>query len=223
MTIRPTWTLAVVTSLLAGCGGSEPGEQRPAPNPLLHPEQFAEISPATFQVLFETSVGDFVVEVHREWAPLGADRFYNLVTAGYYDDTRIYRVVEGFMAQFGLNPNPYVNRAWKTQFIIDDPVARTHSRGTMTFAKRGLHTRTTEVFINYRDNTMLDTDGFAPFAEVVEGMVVVDAFYAEYGDGPPRGDGPYAAMAQARGNEYLDSDFPELTRIIRATIGIPSA
>ncbi len=223
MTIRPTWTLAVVTSLLAGCGGSEPGEQRPAPNPLLHPEQFAEISPATFQVLFETSVGDFVVEVHREWAPLGADRFYNLVTAGYYDDTRIYRVVEGFMAQFGLNPNPYVNQAWKTQFIIDDPVTRTNSRGTMTFAKGGLHTRTTEVFINYRNNTMLDTDGFAPFAEVVEGMVAADAFYAEYGDGPPRGDGPYAAMAQARGNEYLDSDFPELTRIIRATISIPSA
>ena len=127
------------------------------------------------------------------------------------------------MAQFGLNPNPYVNQAWKTQFIIDAPVTRTNSRGTMTFAKGGLHTRTTEVFINCRNNTMLDTDGFAPFAEVVEGMVVVDAFYAEYGDGPPRGDGPYAAMAQARGNEYLDSDFPELTRIIRATIGIPSA
>jgi len=135
VTIRPTWTLAVVTSLLAGCGGSEPGEQRPAPNPLLHPEQFAEISPATFQVLFETSVGDFVVEVHREWAPLGADRFYNLVTAGYYDDTRIYRVVEGFMAQFGLNPNPYVNQAWKTQFIIDDPVTRTNSRGTIRSPK----------------------------------------------------------------------------------------
>ena len=92
----------------------------------------------------------------------------------------------------------------------------------VTEAKGGLHTRTTEVFINYRDNKMLDSDGFAPFGKVIEGMQVVDSFYAEYGDGPPRGDGPYAAMAQARGNEYLDSDFPELTRIIRATIGIPS-
>ena len=218
---RQTLALAVFT-LLFGCGGSEPEEQRPVRNPLLRPEQFGEIAPATFQVLFETSVGDFLVEVHRDWGPLGADRFYNLVTAGYYDDTRIYRVVGDFMAQFGLNADPYVNQAWKTQFIIDDPVTQTNSRGAMTFAKGGLHTRTTEVFINYRDNKMLDADGFAPFGKVIEGMQVVDSFYAEYGDGPPRGDGPYAAMAQARGNEYLDSNFPELTRIIRATIGIPS-
>ena len=218
---RQTLALTVFT-LLFGCGGSEPGEQRPARNPLLRPEQFGEMAPATFQVLFETSVGDFLIEVHRDWAPLGADRFYNLVTAGYYDDNRIYRVVGDFMAQFGLNADPYVNQAWKTQFIIDDPVTQSNSRGTMTFAKGGLHTRTTEVFINYRDNQMLDSDGFAPFGEVIEGMQVVDSFYTDYGDGPPRGDGPYAAMAQARGNEYLDSDFPELTRIIRATIGILS-
>ena len=218
---RQTLALAVFT-LLFGCGGGEPEEQRPARNPLLRPEQFGEMAPATFQVLFETSVGDFLVEVHRDWAPLGSDRFYNLVAAGYYDDTRIYRVVGDFMAQFGLNADPYVNQAWKTQFIIDDPVTQTNSRGAMTFAKGGLHTRTTEVFINYRDNKMLDSDGFAPFGRVIEGMQVVDSFYAKYGDGPPRGDGPYAAMAQARGNEYLDTDFPELTRIIRATIGISS-
>ena len=166
--------------------------------------------------------GSFLVEVHRGWAPLGADRFYNLVTSGYYDDTRIYRVIGDFMAQFGLNADPYVNQAWKTQFILDDPVMESNSRGRMTFAKGGLHTRTTEVFINYRDNQMLDSDGFSPFGEVIEGMQVVDLFFGDYGDGPPRGDGPYAAMAQARGNEYLDSDFPELTRIIRATIVIPN-
>ena len=219
---RQTLALAMFIVLLLGCGGSEPEEQLPARNPLLSPEQFGEMAPATFQVQFETSAGNFLVEVHRDWAPLGADRFYNLVTSGYYDDTRIYRVIGDFMAQFGLNADPYVNQAWKTQFIIDDPVMQSNSRGRMTFAKGGLHTRTTEIFINYRDNQMLDSDGFAPFGEVIEGMQVVDSFFGDYGDGPPRGDGPYAAMAQARGNEYLDSDFPELTRIIRATIVVPN-
>ena len=209
-------------TLLVGCGGSEPEERLLVRNPLLSPEQFGETAPATFQVQFETSEGNFLVEAHRGWAPLGADRFYNLVTSGYYDDTRIYRVIGDFMAQFGLNADPYVNQAWKTQFILDDPVMESNSRGRMTFAKGGLHTRTTEVFINYRDNQMLDSDGFSPFGEVIEGMQVVDSFFSDYGDGPPRGDGPYAAMAQARGKEYLDSDFPELTRIIRATIVIPN-
>ena len=141
--------------LLFGCSGSEPGEQLPARNPLLRPEQFGGIAPATFQVRFETSVGNFLVKVHRDWAPLGADRFHNLVASGYYDDTRIYRVVQDFMAQFGLNADPYVNQAWKTQFIIDDPVIQSNSRGAMTFAKGGLHTRTTEVFINYKNGAML--------------------------------------------------------------------
>lgn len=206
-----------VIPLVAGCGAPEstPGQAR---NPLLRPASYDETAPADFAVRLETSAGDVVIEVHRDWAPLGADRFYNLVKGGFYDDVRVYRVVEGFMAQWGLNGDPYVNQAWKGEFIVDDPVTQQNSRGRVTFAKGGLHTRTTEVFINYRDNSTLDDDAFAPFGEVVEGMEVVDAFYAEYGDGPPRGDGPYAAMAQARGNEYLDADFPDLTRIIRATI-----
>jgi peptidyl-prolyl cis-trans isomerase A (cyclophilin A) len=171
-----------------------------------------------FRVRLDTSAGEVLIEVHREWAPIGADRFYNLVKGGFYDDARIYRVIAGFMAQFGLNSDPYVNQAWKSQFLVDDPVVETNTRGRVTFAKGGLHTRTTEIFISYKDNSALDADGFAPIGEVIEGMDVVDAMYADYGDGPPRGDGPYYAMAQARGNEYLDADFPELTRITRATI-----
>jgi peptidyl-prolyl cis-trans isomerase A (cyclophilin A) len=162
-----------------------------------------------------------VIEVHRSWAPLGADRFYNLVRGGYYDDTRVYRVVGGFMAQFGLSGDPYVNQAWKSQFVVDDPVVQSNTRGRVAFAKGGVHTRTTEVFVSYRDNSSLDAQGFTPFGEVVEGMDVVDGFHAAYGDGPPRGEGPYAAMVQARGNAYLDADFPELTHIVSAAIEAP--
>ena len=196
--IRHTLSLALLTSLLTSCGGDAPKEQVPARNPLLRPEQFAETAPPTFQVLFETSEGDFLIEVHRDWAPLGTDRFYNLVLAGYYDDTRIYRVVENFMAQFGLNGDPYINQAWKVQFIIDDPVVQTNSRGTVTFAKAGLHTRTTEVFINYRDNNMLDSDGFAPFGKVIKGMEVVDMIKRGEGSMPATEMGHPEGMALTR-------------------------
>ncbi|MDX1493519.1 MAG: peptidylprolyl isomerase [Longimicrobiales bacterium] len=221
--VAPVLTvLAAVLPLLAlaSCTGSAGGEED-APvqrNPLLRPDDFQETAPEEFQVTLETSEGDVVIQVYREWAPLGADRFYNLARSGFYDDTRIYRVVPGFMAQFGLNADPYVNQAWKREFLVDDPVVESNTRGRVAFAKGGRHTRTTEVFISYKDNSSLDDEGFAPFGEVVEGMDVVDSFYGAYGDGPPRGDGPYQAMAQARGNEYLDADFPELTRIIDVSV-----
>jgi len=209
---------ALATSVaIAACGG-EPERPQAAPNPLLRPRQLTETAPATYRVRLETREGDVVIQVHRAWAPLGADRFYNLVHGGFYDDARVYRVVEGFMAQFGLNADPYVNLAWKTQYLVDDPVTESNTRGRVAFAKGGVHTRTTEVFISYKDNSALDEEGFAPIGEVVEGMDAVDAFHSGYGDGPPRGEGPYQAMAQARGNEYLDADFPELTRIVRATV-----
>lgn len=216
---RPLLATLFATAVLASCGteGDRAGAGRAA-NPLLRPRQFVETAPESYRVRLETSAGDVVIEVHRAWAPLGADRFYNLVRAGFYDDTRVYRVVEGFMAQFGLNGDPYVNQAWKTQYIVDDTVTQSNTRGRVAFAKGGLHTRTTEVFISYEDNSSLDDDGFAPFGEVVEGMDAVDAFHSAYGDGPPRGQGPYQAMVQARGNAYLDAEFPELTRIVRATI-----
>lgn len=222
---RPRWVgrpipviLLLLGAVAVGCGGAGDREPAEAQDPLLRPGQFTETAPPRFAVRFETSAGDFLVDVHRGWAPMGADRFYNLVKAGYYDDTRIYRVVPRFMAQFGVHGNPYVNYVWRRAPIQDDPVVQSNRRGRITFATAGPHTRSTEVFISYVDNPFLDDDGFAPFGEVVEGMEVVDAFHSEYGDGPPRGDGPYGAMAQARGNEYLDEEFPELTTILRATI-----
>lgn len=214
-----SFALVLISLLLAACSGGDGDEApRAAANPLLRPERFTETAPTTFRVRFETSAGDFVVRVQREWAPRGADRFYNLVRGGFYDDTRVHRVVDGFVAQFGLNGDPWVNQAWKTRFLQDDPVNWSNTRGRFTFAQGGRHTRSTEVFVNLRDNPRLDDQGFSPIGEVVEGMEAVERFYSAYGDGPPRGDGPYAAMIEARGNAYLDADFPELTRIVSAVV-----
>lgn len=204
--------------LAAACSPQDETDARAAPNPLLRPEAFTATAPYTFRVRFETTEGDFVVQADRDWAPLGVDRFYNLADAGFFDDSRIYRVVDGFVAQFGLNGDPYVNQAWKTEYLVDDPVTHSNTRGRVTFAKGGRHSRTTEIFINLRDNPQLDDNGFAPIGEIVEGMEVVERLHAAYGDGPPRGEGPYQAMVEARGNAYLDAEFPALTRIERATI-----
>ena len=221
--MNPTRALrnaAVLAAILASgaCSSQEDSGARAEPNPLRRPSQFTATAPSVFQVAFETSEGAFVVEVHREWAPLGADRFYNLVRGGFFDDTRVYRVVDGFVAQFGLNGDPYVNQAWKTEFLVDDPVTHSNTKGRLTFAKGGRHSRTTEVFVNLKDNVQLDDEGFAPFGEIVEGLEVAERFHAAYGDGPPRGEGPYQAMVEARGNAYLDQEFPELTRIVRAAL-----
>lgn len=210
-------TLLLVVLAMAACSPAD-DTPRSTPDPLLRPAAFTDTAPPVFRVRFETSGGAFMVDVYRSWAPLGADRFYNLVVGGFFDDSRVYRVVDGFVAQFGLHGNPYVNQAWKTEYLVDDPVARENTRGRVTFAKGGRHTRTTEVFVNLRDNPQLDAEGFAPIGEVVEGMDVVDGFHAAYGDGPPRGEGPYQAMVEARGNAYLDDEFPDLTRIVRATL-----
>jgi cyclophilin family peptidyl-prolyl cis-trans isomerase len=207
--------------LALGCGQEGPPPKAAGPDlsrPLLYPARFTETAPATFRARFTTSRGDFVVLVHRDWAPIGADRFYNLVKAGFYDDARVYRVLKGFMVQFGLNGDPLVNAQWKNRVLVDDPVTQSNRRGRVTFAKGGPTSRTTEVFVNDRDNTALDAQGFAPFGEVVEGMELVDAFYAGYGDGPPRGQGPWQAQVQARGNAYLDASFPKLDHIEKAVI-----
>ncbi|MEM7414779.1 MAG: peptidylprolyl isomerase [Gemmatimonadota bacterium] len=207
----------MLLALLYGCGGDSidsAAESAPTRSPLLRTTDFAETAPARYRVEMETSEGVVAIEVTRAWAPLGADRFYNLAKGGFYDDTRIYRVLDNFMAQWGLNGDPYVNQAWKSEFIVDDPVTQSNLRGRVAFAKGGVHTRTTEIFISTKDNGPLDENGFAPFGEVVEGMEIVDRFYSAYGDGPPRGEGPYQAMAAARGNAYFDEEFPELTRII---------
>jgi len=221
MTVFLRLRAACLILLLAACGGERaPEPQAEARSPIFYPKRLTEQAPAEFRARFETSAGDFVIAVHRSWAPLGADRFYNLVKNGFYDDVRVYRVLRGFMAQFGLNGDPVVNYQWRNAIIVDDPVTQTNARGRVAFAKGGPNSRTTEVFISFRDNASLDGRGFAPFGEVVEGMDVVDAFHDGYGDGPPRGTGPYQAQVQAQGNEYLDAEFPELTRIVKATVEV---
>ena len=206
--------------LAAACGGDaadEPADPR-LQNPLLRAREFSERAPATYQARFETTAGEFIIEVHREWAPLGADRFYNLVKRGWYDGVRFHRVVEGFMAQWGIHDEPYVNAVWQNELLADDPVRQSNTRGRATFATAGPNTRTVQVFISYKDNSFLDDQGFSPFGEIVEGMDVVEGLYADYGDGPPQGTGVYQAMAMARGGEYYDEQFPELDRIVRATL-----
>jgi peptidyl-prolyl cis-trans isomerase A (cyclophilin A) len=160
-----------------------------------------------------------VIEVRREWAPRGADHFYNLVETGFYDNARFFRVVRNFVVQFGIAANPETHRLWENISLQDDPVQQPNSRGTVTFATRGPNTRTTQIFINLRDNRQsLDGQGFAPFGKVVEGMDAVDSFYNSYGDMPPMGQGPDPSQIQLRGNEYLESRFPRLDYIKKATI-----
>lgn len=176
-------------------------------------------APETYRAHFETSEGDFVVEVHREWAPHGADRFYNLVRHGYYDGARFFRVIEGFMAQFGIPGDPEVAAAVSSLPIPDDPVVQGNTRGRVTFAQASRPgTRTSQVFINFADNSNLDGSGFAAFGEVVEGMEVVDALHDGYGEGAPGGGGPEQGRIREEGNEYLEREFPELDYVVRATI-----
>ena len=186
---------------------------------LTKPEALDEKAPDAFSVKFETSKGDFVVEVSREWAPLGADRFYNLVKHGFFDGVRFFRVIEGFMVQFGINGDPEVRRAWETANIKDDPVVQSNKRGYVTYAKPpSPNGRTTQVFINLVDNTKLDADGFSSFGRVVEGMKVVDQLYSGYGEGAPRGGGPGQRRIQADGNAFLEKEFPKLDYVKTATL-----
>ena len=185
---------------------------------LSNPASLNEKAPATYKVKFDTSKGSFVVEVHRDWAPNGADRFYNLVKNGFYNDARFFRVISGFMVQFGINGNPQISKVWRDANIKDDPVKASNKRGMITFATAGPDTRTTQVFINFGDNAGLDDQGFAPFGQVISGMEVVDALYAEYGEGAPQGDGPDQGLVQSQGNAYLKKDFPKLDYIKTATI-----
>lgn len=203
----------------AGDDGSSDAEAAAAANPLLTPADLTETAPETFQARFETTRGAFVVEVTRAWAPNGADRFYNLVKNGFFSDVRFFRVMENFMAQFGMHGDPQVQARWTQATIADDPVAASNTRGTLTFAMRGEGTRTTQLFINFIDNSRLDAMGFAPIGTVVEGMDVVDQIYAGYGESASRGgNGPLAQNIAARGNEYLAESFPELDYIVSAAL-----
>jgi peptidyl-prolyl cis-trans isomerase A (cyclophilin A) len=188
------------------------------PAPVIPPDQPGRVmeekmvrTTGSYSVKFETSVGDFVVLVHRDWAPLGAQRFYDLVKSGFYDECRFFRVVSGFMVQFGINGTPATQQNWERP-MTDDPARESNRRGYITFATSGPNSRTTQVFINFVDNAFLDSQGFSPFGEVIEGMDNVDKINAEYGESPDQG------QINSAGNAYLNSQFPRLDYIKKATI-----
>jgi peptidyl-prolyl cis-trans isomerase A (cyclophilin A) len=169
--------------------------------------------PATFKVTFDTTKGPIIVQVHRDWAPIGADHFYQLVKSGYFDGCRFFRVVPGFIVQFGIAADPAVTRKWKQPTLADDKVKQSNLRGTLVYATAGPHTRTTQLFINLADNTRsLDSQGFAPFASVTTGMSIVDDIYAGYGEAPQQ------PLIESQGNTYLLAKFPKLDYIRKATI-----
>ncbi|HWQ52414.1 MAG TPA: peptidylprolyl isomerase [Bryobacteraceae bacterium] len=226
-THAPLFVVLALTLLAAGCSRQpEPAkdaaqeraqsQQQPAPAPPPAPEEKkADVPPKTdaktFRVRFDTSRGPILVEVHRDWAPIGARRFEELVKAGYYNGARFFRVVPNFVVQFGLAADPAVTRKWD-KTIPDDPVLQTNRVGSLVFATAGPNTRTTQLFINLKSNQSLDDQGFAPFAMVVEGMDVVQNIYPGYGENPDQG------QITARGNAYLTTAFPKLDYIKKATI-----
>ncbi|MEZ5287500.1 MAG: peptidylprolyl isomerase [Vicinamibacterales bacterium] len=215
--IRPVASLlAVGVALAVVAVGAEQAASRKA---LMNPAALKAKAPATYNVKFDTSVGEFVVQVTREWAPNGADRFYNLVQNGFYDEARFFRAIAGFMVQFGINGDPAVSTVWRNARIPPDPVKQSNMRGYLTFAMGATpDTRTTQVFINFRNNTNLDKMGFAPFGQVVSGMEVVDKINTMYGEGAPRGKGPEQGRVQSEGNAYLMKNFAKLDYIKKATI-----
>jgi peptidyl-prolyl cis-trans isomerase A (cyclophilin A) len=180
---------------------------------LLDPSKLTAKAPDVFQASFTSTKGDFVIEVHRDWAPNAADRFYNLVKSGFFDDTRFFRVVDGFMVQFGINGDPAVASKWKNANLQDEPVKQSNKPGFVTFAKTNApNSRSTQIFINYGDNTRLDAMGFAPFGQVIKGMDAVNAIYKGYGESPDQG------AIQSQGNAYLDPKFPKLDGVKHAEI-----
>lgn len=182
------------------------------------PAKLTEKAPEIFKAQFDTTKGKFTIEVTRSLSPNGADRFYNLVRSGYFKDVAFFRVVPGFMCQFGIHGDPSVSAKWRAAAIADDPVKGSNTRGTITFATAGPNTRTTQLFINFGNNLNLDGMGFSPFGKVTEGMDVVDKINGEYGDGPPYGSGPNQGRVQGEGNAYLKKDFPNLDYIKSAII-----
>lgn len=216
---------AAATSTTSAAPSAAPAASAPTAggrdgnDPLFHPEKAIEKAPDVFKVKFSTTKGDFVVQVTRAWAPNGADRFYNLVKLGFYDGVRFHRAIDDFMVQFGIHPEPAVNGAWYRAYFPDDPVVKSNRRGFVTFAHAGKDTRTTQLFISYVDKqARLDTQGFAPFGQVVEGMKVVDSFYKGYGELAPKGKGPNASKIQREGYGYLDANFPKLDAIKEAKL-----
>lgn len=218
--MRNLWWLAVsavltamLTLTLAGC--SSPDDVKKTEAPKSAPKD--EKTPDVFQALFDTSKGQVVIEIHRDWAPIGVDHFYSLIKTGFYDGVRFFRVTHSY-AQFGINGAPATNGLWSTAYLPDDPAKQSNVKGTLTYAHLGANNRTTQLFFNMKDNKDLDKQGFAPIGKVVTGMEVVESFYSAYGDMAPRGMGPDASKIEQQGNAYLDAKFPRLDYIKKATI-----
>ena len=214
MTRLQPWHLAIPTVLaLVACGDQpEPCPTLPAANTP------AAAAPDSFRVAFETGKGRFVVQVNKAWAPRGADRFHELVQMCYFDRVKFFRVLPGFIAQFGMSGDPALNTKWQDANIQDDPVKESNRKGTLTFATGGPNTRTTQMFINTADNPRLDGMGFSPIGRVVEGMDVVEQLYSGYGEGEPMGGGPSQDKIRTDGNAYLNRFFPRLDSVVTARV-----
>jgi cyclophilin family peptidyl-prolyl cis-trans isomerase len=207
----------VLTALALAAALAAPSVAAAQPS-LKNPASLTEKAPDTYKVKLDTSAGPVVIEVHRDWAPLGADRFYNLVKNGFYDGVRFFRVIPGFMAQGGMNADPAIQKVWGRANFNDDPVKQSNKRGYVTFAKTNApNSRSTQFYINYADNSALDSQGFAPFGQVTSGMEAVDKFES-YG----RNNVPDQGMLTSEGEAYLKRDYPKLTVIKKATIENPA-
>ena len=204
------WLLAIPVAALALMTACS----KPAPQQTAAPTQ----APGVYRVKFDTTKGPFTIEVHRDWSPRGADRFHELIGDKYYDGLYFFRVIKGFVVQWGIHSDPATTAKWNNMTIPDDPVRESNLRGTITFATSGPNTRSMEPFINLADNKRLDSQGFSPFGKVVEGMDVVDQLYSGYGDGPPQGEGVDQNKAEAQGNEYIVGRFPKLDKINSARL-----
>ena len=223
--MRTAALLIIAGAMLVGCPKNDdaPTETRvegtapPAQDETTEAARDETEVPAQYTVELDTTKGTVVIDVHRDWAPKGADRFYELVKKGYYTDVAFFRVIGGFMAQVGISGDPALNVEWRAKPIPDDPVKASNTRGTVTFATSGPDSRTTQFFINFADNSRLDGMGFAPFGKVKD-MAPVDALYDGYGEGAPRGRGPSQARMQSEGNTYLRESFPKLDYIKSAKI-----
>ena len=189
-----------------------------AASDLLDPPEERAPAPEAYKVRFETTAGPFTVLVVRDWAPNAADRFYELVQLDFYDDAAFFRVIDGFVAQFGVHPDPQVAAAWRRAKLPDDPVLQHNRKKWLSFASAGPDSRTTQVFVNLANNRSLDEHGFAPFAKVTSGWSTVKALYSAYGEGAPRGAGPDQIRLQDEGNAYLKANFPRIDYVIDAEI-----
>jgi cyclophilin family peptidyl-prolyl cis-trans isomerase len=223
------WTLKLLTIgmalTLVVCASSQrdahlvPAERARQALLNLEHEIWSMKSPDVFQVVIETSKGPFTLSVHRDWAPLGVDRFYNLVRTGYYDDSRFFRVRAGFIVQFGIPGNPEISAVWKDLAIPDDPVNVSNTRGRIAYAMTGPDTRTTQLYISLDDNSRLDEEGFSPVGEVIAGMDIVDQLYSGYDEGAGGGmRGRKQGKMMSGGNAHLDASFPKLDKLISAKI-----